>query len=361
VPDVDIVVVAWNHERWLPACLASLAPAAHGAPALSRVVIVDNASSVPVEQVVTPGPGTTVIRNAINKGFAAACNQGASGSRADFLLFLNPDTRLDAGALASAVARFAPSVGIVGLRLVDPVRMTQRSCGRFPSIRTLLNQALGLTRVSAVSFQGIRRDEWPHDTTGPVDFVCGAALMVRRELFERLEGFDPRFFLYLEDADLSLRAQRIGFATVFDADAVVEHACGWDEGSHRPWRLAHSWRSMIAYARQHLGPGAAVLVGAVVLTLGVPARMGEAVVERSLARVRDALQAWTMLCRMLASDASRALGRRREDQSVRTAAAAGSPAPDQPMQSAAPRASGAAQPDSPARATRSGPRPQLQS
>lgn len=303
LPYVDVVVVAWNQERWLLACLESIDALVCERFEIARVLVVDNASTAPVRSTLRASTKLTVLTNATNRGFAAGCNQAAARSRADFILFLNPDTRIHADALTRAVAVLeAPSgreIGIVGLRLTDDTGVTQRTCGRFPGLVAIANRTLGLSRIAPARLGGVRLLDWPHDVSRDVDFACGAALLVRRRVFEALGGFDERLFLYLEDADLSLRARAAGWRTHFCADAVVEHGCGWSTGDHRGWRLAHSWRSLLVYAWTHLPVTAALTATTLVLTLGPLARLAGAVVDRSWQGAGHAAHAWYLLCRML--------------------------------------------------------------
>ena len=119
---LDIIIVNWNAGPQLGDCLRSILE--EKSVDLKRVVVIDNASSDDsldgIQDLRLP---MTIIRNEENRGFSAACNQGASGSSADQLLFLNPDTRLYEGALAKAVdcleSRTEEGVGIVGVQLVD--------------------------------------------------------------------------------------------------------------------------------------------------------------------------------------------------------------------------------------------------
>jgi GT2 family glycosyltransferase len=303
LPYVDVVVVAWNQGRWLPACLESVDALVREQFEIGRIVVVDNASTAPVRATLAASTKLTVLTNATNRGFAAACNQAAGRGRGDLILFLNPDTRIHADALTRAVAVLGtPSgrgIGIVGLRLTDVAGVTQRTCGRFPGLLAMANRTLGLSRIAPARMGGVRLLEWPHDVSRDVDFACGAALLVRRRVFEALGGFDERLFLDLEDADLSLRARAAGWRTHFCADAVVEHACGWSTGDHRGWRLAHSWRSLLVYAWTHLPVAAALTVTTLVLTLAPLARLAGALVDRSWQGARHTAHAWCLLCRML--------------------------------------------------------------
>lgn len=311
-PKVDVVLVAWNHGAWLARAIHALAGLRAEAFTLDRVFLVDNASAEPVQAPRQTAPAITILRNRSNRGFAAACNQAAWLSRADYLLFLNPDTEIAADALERAVAVLrCPShadVGIVGLRLTDASGMAHRTCGRFPGLRAFLNQTLGLATLAPHRFRGIRSEDWGHDDTRDVDYVSAAALLIRRPLFDALGGFDERLFLYLEDADLALRARRAGWRTRFCAEAAVTHALGWASGGHRPWRLAQAWRSLIVYGWIHLPVASAVaLTGCV--TLAAPlARFGQAVVRMSPGLAMDSARAWVLLWPLLAQSLLR--GRR---------------------------------------------------
>ena len=133
---VHVVIVNWNSGAQLAECLQSFAAVADDGVA-ARVTVIDNASADgSCDGLSAPVP-LTVIRNADNRGFAAACNQGAAGSDADFLLFLNPDTRLMPGSLAGPVRCLgAPehrTVGIAGIQLLDADGEVARNTARTPT------------------------------------------------------------------------------------------------------------------------------------------------------------------------------------------------------------------------------------
>jgi GT2 family glycosyltransferase len=303
---VDVVIVSWNDSGRLAVCLQSISQLERRGFALGDIAVVDNGSRTPLACDAPAGLAVTVIENDRNRGFAPACNQGAARGRGDYLLFLNPDTRLHPRSLDHAVGAIdeepGASIGLVGFRLIDAQGVTQRTSGRFPGFRTIVNQTLGLTRVAPDHFRGIRLCEWSHDETREVDFVCGAALLVSRPLFEALGGFDERLFLYLEDADLALRARRLGWRARFCAEATVEHAGGWSSGSTRSWRLAHSWRSRLIYSWTHLGAARALAVLSVIVIPAPVARITEAVTERSWRTVAESVRAWFTLWRLLLHD-----------------------------------------------------------
>ena len=309
IPSVRIVTVNWNAGNLLRACAASVPSALTGAVALEGMVVVDNASAdgsvdgLETGALVAGGGPLTVLRNPENRGFAAACNQGAAGSRADWLLFLNPDTRLSEGSLAPALAFLAEPAqahtGILGIRLVDEAGLTQRSCARVPTPGRILAQAVGLDRLAPGLFPPHFMTEWDHLDSRPVDQVMGAFLLIRRSLFEELGGFDERFFVYFDDVDLCLRARRAGWEVVHFAGAEAYHrGCGTTDRV-RDLRLFYALRSRIQFAAKHFPAPAAALVTAATLTVEPLVRLAHALAARSPADARAVLRGSALLWRSL--------------------------------------------------------------
>jgi len=143
--------------------------------------------------------------------------------------------------------------GIAGVQLVDESGGVSRSCARFPKPGTMMIQMVGLDRIFPNRFPGHFLKEWDHGDTRRVDQVMGAFFMVRRCLFERLNGFDERFFIYYEDLDFSLRAKKLGYSSWFLADAAAYHrGCGTSD-SVKKERLFYHLRSRILYGFKHFG------------------------------------------------------------------------------------------------------------
>src|SRR5438132_1856023 len=214
---VDVVIVNWNAGPLLRECAESVV--APGRGLVSGVVVVGNDSSAGSDRSIERLAGVTLIRAGENLGFARACNLGAASGGAEFLLFLNPDTRLLPDSLAPVIGfmRRAESadVGICGIQLVGENGAVARNCARFPSAAGFVARTAGLDRVSP-AFSHFE-SEWDHATTREVDQVMGAFFLVRRSVFDSLQGFDERFFVYFEDLDLALRARRAGWSSVYFA------------------------------------------------------------------------------------------------------------------------------------------------
>lgn len=185
-----------------------------------EIIVVDNASrdnSVEIlEQ--TFGSRIKVIKNQTNLGFATANNQAARQATGDYLFFLNSDTLLTEDILPEIKNIFAarPDIGIIAPTLLTSNREFQAGAhGRFPSLRQILSNKLSFSSKNKTSGNLII-----------TDWVSGAALFIRREVFEKIGGWDSNFFMYLEDADLCWRAKKINFSTVISQKTSVIHLGG---------------------------------------------------------------------------------------------------------------------------------------
>jgi N-acetylglucosaminyl-diphospho-decaprenol L-rhamnosyltransferase len=253
-PSVHIVLVNWNTGDHLRACLDSIAGSRDAE--ISRVTVVDNASADGSADGLEAGAlPLSVVRNTQNVGFAAACNQGAAGSSADYLLFLNPDTRLFEDTLATVI-RFMESdaavgIGICGVDVLRPDGRQAIACSRFPSLRIFAGKATGLDRLLPRLFP--RHHLTPQETreSRPVDQVIGAFYLVRRALFEQLGGFDTRYFMYFEEVDFALRARAAGAGSYFLKEAAVLHAENVSSDQIPSLRIFYSLRSRLLFARRH--------------------------------------------------------------------------------------------------------------
>jgi len=294
---VRIVIVNWNSGLWLGRCLASIA--AHGGDAVERVVVVDNGSTDGSLDVAVPGLELEIIRTGANLGFGKACNLGAAGATTPYLLFLNPDAALHEGTLAAALA-FMESVegagaGVCGIRLVGEDGATQKHCARLPGARSFIGAATGLGSLLPRLFPPIPLTEFDHETSRPVDHVIGAFYLIRRSLFEALGGFDERFFVYLEDLDLSRRVHASGAAIWYRADATAFHKGGGTSEQVKARRLYYALSSRLLYAGKHLRFGGALSVALATLLAEPFARLLRALVRLSPREAGATLHAYGLL------------------------------------------------------------------
>ena len=303
---LDIIIVNWNAGAQLQECLNSIRLAARSRFELLRVVVVDNASSDgSANHLEVSGFPLTILRNDTNRGFAAACNQGALGSQASYLLFLNPDCILFEDSLEEPIRYLEEPehelIGIAGIQLLDAEGAVTRSCARFPTPAHLISATLGLAHLSPLRFPDHRLREWDHLETREVDHVIGAFVLMRRALFERLGGYDEQFFVYLEDLDLSLRMRELGLKSVYLSSARAFHKGGGCSNQARATRLFYWLRSRTIFCRKHFGWAPAAGLTVATLLIEPLSRMAYAAAGGGVREIGATLKAYAMLLKWLAT------------------------------------------------------------
>ena len=300
-PDVDVVIVSWNSRGFITKCIEAALSSRAEAFRFGKIVMVDNASADgSVDFVVDRfGGAVTPVRNARNEGFGKACNDGASLGGSKYVLFLNPDTELGQRSVDHAIrfleeARNA-EVGACGLRLVDRAGVSARTCARRPNALMFLASAFGVHRLIDSPRLGYVMTDFDHESDRLVDHVMGAMYVVRRAVFERAGGFDPRFFVYLEDLDLSTRIRASGKSIAFLAGEPVFHEGGGASRAVLDKRLFYSLDSRLKYAGKHFSAGAAALVWLSTLCVEPLVRIGAAAVAGNWSAVSHTLQAYRWL------------------------------------------------------------------
>lgn len=255
---LSLIIVSWNVQQDLRACLDSLAP---NGDTPHEIIVVDNASADgTVEMLPRNYPHVTLIANADNRGFAAANNQGLEIARGRFLLLLNPDTIVPAGALATLVA-FAeahPEAGVVGPRLLNADGSLQHSCRRFPTVRAALFRHTFLGRLfpEAHWMREYLMSDWSHDEPRAVDWVSGAALLIRREAFTQVGGLDAAFYWGSEDVDYCWRMHRAGWQVLYTPQPAITHLIGRSTDQVPIRTIIRTHRSMQQLYAKHLARNA---------------------------------------------------------------------------------------------------------
>ncbi len=298
----DVVIVNWNAGDLLRRCVESVRD--HQAGHVDKVVVVDNGSVDGSDRLDVSGVSLEIVRTGANLGFGAACNIGARRGHAPYVLFLNPDAALLPETLSMAVGFMEQpenaTIGVCGIKLVEDDGTVQRHCAHFPTPGTFLAAASGLTALLPSRVATLHATDFDHLSSRPVDHVIGAFYLIRRDLFEQLGGFDERFFVYLEDLDLSARVHAAGYSVFYLAEAVGMHRGGGTSDQVKPQRLAYVLESRIAYAFKHFGGASATAIAATTL-LGEPVpRLARAAAHRSVSEARDTLRGFGLLWRRMA-------------------------------------------------------------
>lgn len=298
---IDIVTVNWNAGTQLKECLESIITQNKGE--VSRIIVVDNGSTDGSADAVDGLPDVEVIRTGKNLGFGAACNIGAKAGRSPYLLFLNPDTRLEPNSISTALAFMERSgnenVGICGIQLVDEQGRVGRTCARYPTLLRLVSSALGVNKLPGFSGSGVHMSDWDHSQSAKVDHVMGAFYLMRREVFYGVGGFDQRYFVYLEDVDLSKEVHDAGWGIWYLTEAQAFHVGGGTSRQVKVHRLFYSLRSRLLYAFKHFPLWQAWLLLAVTCLIEPFTRSAWCLLRGDVAGVKHTWAAYRMLWRSM--------------------------------------------------------------
>ena len=228
--DIAVIVVTYASASTIEACLFRLLAARD----VARVIVIDNASpddgADRVQRMAQREPRITLVRNTENRGFAAACNQGATAVSQPWIAFVNPDAYVERDTLSRLVAYATAraGAGLMGVELVDEAGVVDLASRRAdPSLR---DQLSGLGRRENL-FLG--RD--PAQQVQPVDAVSGALMLLPTGLYMRLGGMDEGYRLHAEDLDLCRRVREAGYEVVVANDLRVTHVRGVSSRTRPVW------------------------------------------------------------------------------------------------------------------------------
>jgi N-acetylglucosaminyl-diphospho-decaprenol L-rhamnosyltransferase len=270
VARVDVVIVSYNSREELRGCVLAVSD-----PMLS-VVVVDNASHDGSLETIADLDVTSVPLDR-NGGFATGCNAGWVRGEAPYVLFLNPDARIDPAAVGQLVSVLEadPRVGVVGPRIVGDDGSVQESWFSFSTPWSIWATALFLHRFASRSSRTTGSlPPGPRGLSGSPDWVSGACMLIRRSTLQELGGLDERFFMYCEDMDICYRVRGLGFDVRYEPSASARHVGGHSAPSARLQPVLV--RSRVAYARKHFS-----MPGRIVARVGiVAAEVTHALVSR---------------------------------------------------------------------------------
>jgi N-acetylglucosaminyl-diphospho-decaprenol L-rhamnosyltransferase len=255
VAAVDVVVVSYNSRGELRECVEPLTRLED-----VNVIVVDNASTDGSLEVIADLPAERIALPE-NGGFGHGCNAGWRAGRAPYVLFLNPDARIDSEALDRLVAVLerSPAAGAVAPRINHDDGTLDYSLRRFPRLRSTYARALFLHRIfpRATWTDELIREPEVYAQPGSPDWVSGACILARRTVLEEFGGFDEGFFMYCEDIDLCHRLQDAGHDLRYEPAAVITHIGG--ASAPRTSLLPVLAESRLRYAGKHLSASAALL------------------------------------------------------------------------------------------------------
>jgi GT2 family glycosyltransferase len=291
--DLSIIYVNWNSVDYLCESIASVIEHTHSVS--YEIIVVDNASPEPgVDSLKKKFPDIIILHSEKNLGFAGANNLGFRHSTGEFVLFLNPDTKLMAPSIDLLIARHKslPDAGIVGCKLLNTDLSVQLSS--IQTYPTILNQAMD------AEYLRLRWPECPLWKIAPlfseevslmkVEIIPGACMLLRRSVFEQIGLFSEEYFMYAEDLDLNYKVKAAGLTNYYVGETAIIHHGGTSSSRQRVshWATIMKYRAMVQLFRKTRGSvyalGYRLAMGAVatgrLLLLGLMSLFGNLISDR---------------------------------------------------------------------------------
>lgn len=256
-PELAAVIVNYNAGPELRDALRSIASEMAGRE--WEALVVDNDSSDGSSDYAWEfAPRVRVLRNTVNVGFGRGVNQGVAASSAPLILIMNPDCRLERHAVTTMRGELEARerCAIVGPRVLDPDGSEQGSARGDPDMLTGLFGRTGPLRQLLPWSSMSRRNVVNSGDSATVDWVSGACMLVRRSAFDEVGGFDARYFLYWEDADLCRRLRARGYEIRHVPGATAVHQVGRSSSTARAASIKAFHESAYLYYATHVAPGA---------------------------------------------------------------------------------------------------------
>ena len=253
-PDISIIIVNWKVKDLLEKSLSSIF--AYQKDYQVEVLVVDNNSQDgSVAMIKEKFPQVILISLSDNIGFGAANNLAIKEAQAEYIFLLNPDTEITEDFLDRALTYLKnnPSVGIMAPRIINSDGSKQLSIRRHPD---LLSQVLIMFKLKNILvnnkiLNNYLLKDFDYNKEQTVDQIMGAAMLIRKSVFEKIGTFDEKFFVWFEEVDLCYRVNQKGYKAYFISDIGAYHKGGGCSDNVIPERLFYSWRSRIKYGEKH--------------------------------------------------------------------------------------------------------------
>jgi hypothetical protein len=229
-PELSIILVSYNTAKLITTALQSVYDQTQQTS--FEIIVVDNASQDDSLAVIAAQfPQVRLIDSGANLGFAGGVQIGVNNSHGQYLLLLNPDTKILDGAIDKlmAFAKTHPNNGIwSGITLNNDLSLNSQHAWSKPSVSNLLFSAMGLSKAfsSTCLFNNANYGCWKRDSIKEVDIVSGCFFLTTRKLWDELGGLDPQFFMYAEEADFCLKAAKLGYKPIVTPEAKLIHHGG---------------------------------------------------------------------------------------------------------------------------------------
>jgi GT2 family glycosyltransferase len=254
--DLSIIIVNYNVKEFLQNLLHSIEKASSDIS--KEIIVIDNASDDgSVEVIKEKFPTVKLIVNKTNVGFGRANNQGLTIAKGKYILFINPDCIVSEDTLDNLISFFEtqPECGLAGCKILNADGTLQLACRRsFPGPWTSFTKVTGLSNLFPASriFARYNLTYLDENKTYEVDAVSGSFMMIRKEVYEKVGGFDEQFFMYGEDLDLCYRVQKSGFKVFYVHTTQVIHYKGESTKRSNLDETKLFYHAMHLFVKKHL-------------------------------------------------------------------------------------------------------------
>ena len=253
VIDISTIIITWNSQEFIKECLDSI----FSQKGVSfEVLVVDNNSSDKTCKIIKKDfPQVNLICNQKNLGYAKANNQALRLTNGEFILFLNPDTKLYSDTLNKMLDSMQENkdIAVLGPQLLNLDKTIQPSCREFPKYSTLIWEFTGLSRLFPKSkiFGAWRMGYFHHQKIREVDQPMGSAFLVRKEVLDKLGFLDEDFPIFFNDVDLCYRIKKAGKKIIFYPEAKIFHYKGKSIEIVRPEMIILSHLAFMRFFKKY--------------------------------------------------------------------------------------------------------------
>lgn len=246
---LTIIIANYNSKKYLENCLRSLVCVAGFK---EQIIVVDNSSKDSSQQMIkNKFPKVKLIENKTNLGFSRANNLASQEATTKYLLFLNPDTVVLKDTLAKLIqtANRINDLGALGCKILNADNSLQFSCGCFPTLYNVILDRMPILR-NVFYTELIRKRSYYQKRQSP-DWVSGVCLLVPKDLFDKVGGFDENFFLYVEEVDLCYRIRKKGLKTFYTPESQIIHHYQGGQERRKDKKSDYMRQGLVRFFKKH--------------------------------------------------------------------------------------------------------------
>jgi len=246
--DISIVIVSYNVKEYIISCIQSIYKHSKSNYNFEIVIVDNNSNDGTVNSLINDFPKISLIKNKYNAGFSIAVNQGVKICQGEYIFILNPDTLFVEDTLEKLinVAKNQKELGAIGPALINHNGVFQQSVWRNPSI---INTLLSIFHLDFLNYKKNYKDK-KFKNISSVETISGAALFLKREIFNKLNGFNEKLF-WMEDIDFCFRINRMGYKTYYLPSTNIIHYSGKSAEKNYKIAISNQLLSKVKFFKIH--------------------------------------------------------------------------------------------------------------